>query len=91
MYLITSPPDLNPTGAEGVTAAKETAQRGTKALARAIATIYSQGGVRAFWVGNGLNTAKIFPVSGCRYLFERWLSHDDDRNLLLNSWDMRPQ
>jgi solute carrier family 25 phosphate transporter 23/24/25/41 len=36
---------------------------GFQHLGDAVRTIYVQGGgIRAFWVGNGLNVTKIFPV-----------------------------
>jgi len=50
-------------GAEtAVAAAASTAQQGSRVAGRAIASLYRGGGIRAFWVGNGLNTTKIFPV-----------------------------
>lgn len=39
-------------------------QKGFGHLREAVVRIYRDGGgVRAFWVGNGLNVTKIFPVS----------------------------
>ncbi|KAG8935599.1 hypothetical protein FRC00_010797, partial [Tulasnella sp. 408] len=35
--------------------------KGVEALTRAISQIYSEAGMRSFWVGNGLNVLKIFP------------------------------
>jgi solute carrier family 25 (mitochondrial phosphate transporter), member 23/24/25/41 len=34
----------------------------------AVAQIYAEGGIRGYWVGNGLNTLKIFPVSSMLFL-----------------------
>jgi len=34
----------------------------------AVAQIYAEGGIRGYWVGNGLNTIKIFPVSSTLFL-----------------------
>jgi Mitochondrial carrier protein len=34
----------------------------------AIARIYAEGGIAAFWVGNGLSVAKIFPESAIKFL-----------------------
>jgi hypothetical protein len=39
--------------------------RSTKALWSATAQIFKEGGVRGFWIGNGLNIVKIFPVREC--------------------------
>lgn len=42
-------------------------RKGFGHLSEAVARIYRDGGgIRAFWVGNGLNVTKIFPVSECR-------------------------
>lgn len=49
------------------TVAKQTlkfGQKGFQHLGVAVRKIYVDGGgIRAFWVGNGLNVTKIFPVS----------------------------
>jgi solute carrier family 25 (mitochondrial phosphate transporter), member 23/24/25/41 len=42
--------------------------RGAKAIMSAIARIYAEGGIAAFWVGNGLSVAKIFPESAIKFL-----------------------
>lgn len=36
-------------------------------LVRAIKTIYKQGGIKAFYVGNGLNVIKVFPESAMKF------------------------
>lgn len=36
-------------------------------LLRAIKTIYKQGGLKAFYVGNGLNVIKVFPESAMKF------------------------
>lgn len=36
--------------------------RGVQVLMNAISAIYAERGLRSFWVGNGLNVIKIFPV-----------------------------
>lgn len=41
---------------------------GLKAIGSAIARIYAEGGVLAFWTGNGLSVMKIFPESAIRFL-----------------------
>ncbi|KAG7894988.1 hypothetical protein KL905_000225 [Ogataea polymorpha] len=36
-------------------------------LVRAVKTLYKQGGLRAFYVGNGLNVLKVFPESAMKF------------------------
>ncbi|GME76285.1 unnamed protein product [Ambrosiozyma monospora] len=36
-------------------------------IVRAARTLYKQGGIRAFYVGNGLNAAKVFPESAMKF------------------------
>ena len=33
----------------------------------AVARIYSEGGILAFWTGNGISVAKIFPESAIKF------------------------
>jgi hypothetical protein len=40
---------------------------GRKAISSAIARIYTEGGILAFWTGNGLAVAKIFPESAIKF------------------------
>lgn len=58
VFLITRPTDMAPLSKETILHP----ERSAKAIGRAIASIYAEGGVMGFWVGNGLNIAKIFPV-----------------------------
>lgn len=41
---------------------------GLKAIGGATARIYAEGGVLAFWTGNGLSVMKIFPESAIRFM-----------------------
>lgn len=36
-------------------------------IVKAITTLYRQGGLRAFYVGNGLNVVKVFPESSMKF------------------------
>lgn len=50
----------------GVKAAATVSSGGLRVLGGAIARIYAEGGVMAFWTGNGLSVAKIFPESAIK-------------------------
>ena len=63
IFLITRPPDLG-----GVSLSSKAPIRGVRAIGSAVARIYSEGGVRAFWTGNGLSVAKILPESAIKFL-----------------------
>ena len=41
---------------------------GLKAIGGAVARIYAEGGVLAFWTGNGLSVMKIFPESAIKFM-----------------------
>ncbi|KZV76065.1 mitochondrial carrier [Peniophora sp. CONT] len=80
IFLITRPPDL---GGKGPTGAPV---QGLKAIAGAVTTIFAEGGVRAFWVGNGLSVMKIFPESAIKFFsyesskrfFAKYVDHVED-------------
>ena len=63
IFLITRPPDLG-----GTSLSPQAPVRGVKAIGGAIAQLYAEGGVRAFWTGNGLSVAKILPESAIKFL-----------------------
>lgn len=54
IFLITRPPDLG--GPAGAPAAAPV--QGVKALAGAVARLYAEGGVRAFWVGQSASESQ---------------------------------
>ncbi|MCO5565783.1 hypothetical protein L7F22_019458 [Adiantum nelumboides] len=67
IYLITtarSQPEVLNSGSTS-----KIATRGVSMLSEAVQALYREGGgVRAFWVGNGLNCLKIFPESAIKFL-----------------------
>lgn len=67
VYLITTDnPHVQPRGSGGAISRSpfKVWSRAVGNLGSAVRRIYVDGGgVRAFWVGNGLNVTKIFPVS----------------------------
>ncbi|KAH8113244.1 mitochondrial carrier [Phellopilus nigrolimitatus] len=67
VFLITRSPELSNVTLVGTTQASQAATQGFKAIGGAITQIYAEGGVRAFWVGNGLSVAKIFPESAIKF------------------------
>lgn len=58
IFLITRSTDINPFSTDTLLHP----QRGARAMGRAILKIHGESGVIGFWIGNGLNIAKIFPV-----------------------------
>ncbi|KAF8607712.1 mitochondrial carrier [Ceratobasidium sp. AG-I] len=77
VFLITSEPELvgnlkqqvSSTNATGTTGRVATTTAGSaRAIGRAVAHLYAEGGLAAFWVGNGLNVVKIFPESAIKFL-----------------------
>ena len=63
IFLMTRPPDLG-----GTPLAPRPGLQGAKAIANAVSRIYMEGGVLAFWTGNGLSVAKIFPESAIKFM-----------------------
>lgn len=64
-----------------------TATKSESSLIRGMKDIYKQGGLRGFFVGNGLNVIKIVPESAIKfYVFETAksvmaeLTHSEDKN-----------
>ncbi|CED82382.1 Predicted mitochondrial carrier protein [Phaffia rhodozyma] len=59
------------------------AHTGYQNLKRAIMRLYfGGGGLRAFWVGNGLNVIKIMPESAIKFF-----SYESSKRLLARYWD----
>lgn len=62
IFLITRPPELG-----GASLSPQAPVRGLKSIGNAVTRIYSEGGVRAFWTGNGLSVVKILPESAIKF------------------------
>ncbi|KOS12949.1 mitochondrial carrier [Malassezia pachydermatis] len=64
IFLMTSRASLSPAAmGQGATTTKS----GFGALAQGMITIYQEGGLRGFWLGNGLNCMKIIPESAIKF------------------------
>ncbi|CAE6405214.1 unnamed protein product [Rhizoctonia solani] len=98
VFLITRQPDLvdglKQQGASSVSGATgkvvNVAAGSARGIGRAMAHLYAEGGLSAFWVGNGLNIVKIFPESAIKFLsyesskrfFARYVDKvEDSRNI----------
>lgn len=79
IYLMTTTVP-SPTGAP---TAKPTPWRAAHSLMVAVGRIYAEGGgIRAFWVGNGLNVMKILPESAIKFV-----SYEQSKRVLARYWD----
>ncbi|KAH9853514.1 mitochondrial carrier [Lenzites betulinus] len=77
IFLITRPPELG-----GTVLTPQAPARGFKAIAGAITRIYAEGGVLAFWTGNGLSVVKILPESAIKFL-----SYESAKRMFAKYWD----
>ncbi|KAJ6539412.1 mitochondrial carrier [Mycena capillaripes] len=77
IFLITRPPDL---GGTAITPKPNVG--GAKVIASAVARIYAEGGVLAFWTGNGLSVAKIFPESAIKFF-----AYESSKRAFAKYWD----
>ncbi|TCD68192.1 hypothetical protein EIP91_011364 [Steccherinum ochraceum] len=77
IFLITRPPDMGGTLVSAAAPAK-----GVKAIASAVVRIYAEGGVLAFWTGNGLSVAKILPESAIKFM-----SYESSKRMFAKYWD----
>ncbi|KAF9057628.1 mitochondrial carrier domain-containing protein [Panaeolus papilionaceus] len=75
IFLITRPPELGGISATGKA-------NGLKILGNAITRIYAEGGVLAFWTGNGLSVAKIFPESAIKFF-----AYESSKRAFAKYWD----
>ncbi|KAL0070700.1 hypothetical protein AAF712_001921 [Marasmius tenuissimus] len=76
IYLITRPPET------GAVVNGKAGLGGVKAIGTAVARIYAEGGLLAFWVGNGLSVAKIFPESAIKFF-----SYESSKRAFAKYWD----
>ena len=67
VFLITRAPEMSGVNLSNPTEASKAATQGAKALLSALRAIYMESGLLGFWVGNGLNVAKIFPESAIKF------------------------
>ncbi|EIW82136.1 mitochondrial carrier [Coniophora puteana RWD-64-598 SS2] len=77
IFLITRAPELG-----GTAMSNKPGVGGLKSVGGAVARIYAEGGVFAFWVGNGLNVLKIFPESAIKFL-----SYESSKRAFAQYWD----
>ncbi|TFY56358.1 hypothetical protein EVJ58_g7695 [Rhodofomes roseus] len=77
IFLITRPPDLG-----GVSFSSKAPARGVRAIGNAVGRIYAEGGVLAFWTGNGLSVAKILPESAIKFL-----TYESSKRMFAKHWD----
>ncbi|KAL0949489.1 hypothetical protein HGRIS_009543 [Hohenbuehelia grisea] len=77
IFLITRPPDLG-----GASASSKASVGGVRVIGSAVARIYAEGGILAFWIGNGLSVAKIFPESAIKFF-----SYESSKRMFAKYWD----
>ncbi|KAF7352732.1 Mitochondrial carrier protein [Mycena venus] len=77
IFLITRPPDLG-----GAPITPKPTIGGAKVIASAVARIYAEGGILAFWTGNGLSVAKIMPESAIKFF-----SYESSKRAFAKYWD----
>ncbi|RDB22471.1 Calcium-binding mitochondrial carrier SAL1 [Hypsizygus marmoreus] len=77
IFLITRPPDLG-----GTSLAPKPSLGGLKIIGNAMSRIYAEGGVLAFWTGNGLSVAKIFPESAIKFF-----AYESSKRVFAEYWD----
>ncbi|KAF9534261.1 mitochondrial carrier [Crepidotus variabilis] len=78
VHLITRTPELSGAMAGG----KQAELSGIRTISTAVLRIYAEGGVLAFWVGNGLSVAKIFPESAIKFF-----SYESSKRAFAKYWD----
>ncbi|KIK94699.1 hypothetical protein PAXRUDRAFT_11892 [Paxillus rubicundulus Ve08.2h10] len=77
VFLITRPPEMG-----GAALGPKPSVGGLKAIGGAVARIYAEGGVLAFWTGNGLSVLKIFPESAIKFM-----AYETAKRAFAKHWD----
>ncbi|KAH7887680.1 mitochondrial carrier [Phlebopus sp. FC_14] len=77
IFLITRPLQMG-----GTALAPKPSMGGLQAIRGAVARIYSEGGVLAFWTGNGLSVMKIFPESAIKFM-----AYESAKRAFARHWD----
>ncbi|KAF9226538.1 mitochondrial carrier [Gyrodon lividus] len=77
VFLITRPPEMG-----GTALGPKPGVGGLKAIGGAVARIYAEGGVLAFWTGNGLSVMKIFPESAIKFM-----AYETAKRAFAKHWD----
>ncbi|KAF8640007.1 hypothetical protein AX17_001251 [Amanita inopinata Kibby_2008] len=77
VFLITRPPHLG-----GTALSPSPGLSGIRVIGSAVARIYTEGGILAFWVGNGLSVAKIFPESAIKFF-----TYESAKRAFAQYWD----
>lgn len=77
IFLITRPPDLG-----GAPISSKPSVSSVKTIGNAVVRIYTEGGILAFWTGNGLSVAKIFPESAIRFF-----AYESSKRAFARYWD----
>ncbi|KAJ4001103.1 mitochondrial carrier [Lentinula boryana] len=77
IFLITRPQDLGIPSTSSVPSLS-----GVKAIGNAITRIYAEGGLLAFWTGNGLSVVKIFPESAIKFF-----AYESSKRAFAKYWD----
>jgi len=77
VFLITRPPHLG-----GCPLPSQPSPVNMAVFKNAVARIYAEGGVLAFWTGNGLSVAKIFPESAIKFF-----AYESAKRAFAKHWD----
>lgn len=58
---------------------------GVQTIGNAVARIYAEGGILAFWTGNGLSVTKIFPESAIKFF-----AYESSVSIQIKCSELRP-